>query len=280
MMEPDDLVAEAAGAPGDAADDTGSWLASALQKPVEPPEPHSEPQRSYWESYVGAARRATRSTRGRPSPEPAASWLATYETSKEPPETVAADGVVAGVEARLRGGGLAAAGAGRPCRLRLKRRRGDGAACLVLVAPGAGGWARVPSTASSASAADDAGAGHALSLFDDRGDRREAHELAVGAAATRDALVLALEALAARERARHGVHRRRFRGPRLRQTVAAAREARRRPRTSPRAAAPVAVAEHFGRRVVERRRRRRRALTRAADGAPLPGPLTAGARSA
>ncbi|KAK7239791.1 hypothetical protein SO694_00029135 [Aureococcus anophagefferens] len=332
MMEPDDLVAEAAGAPGDAADDAGSWLVSALQK--EPPEPHSEPQRSYWESYVGGSSSSdTLDEGGDPSPEPAASWLATYETSKEPPETVAGvdaaaaaapaaadssliDGAgrlashlaslpgraastgamaiagagdaafgagkeceipnfggsslgrfpLAGARAvsefqplaavaRLVGGdeGAPADGAwavpsflagdfdddddgaargargapaaraaprrrprararGRPCRLRLKRRRGDGAACLVLVAPGAGGWARVPlHRVVGVRAADDAGAGPRASLFDDRGDRREAHELAVGAAATRDALVLALEALAARERARHGVHRRRFR---------------------------------------------------------------------
>ncbi|EGB02389.1 hypothetical protein AURANDRAFT_68929, partial [Aureococcus anophagefferens] len=148
----------------------------------------------------------------------------------------------AAAAARLRGGGLAAArGAGRPCRLRLKRRRGDGAACLVLVAPGAGGWARVPlHRVVGVRAADDAGAGHALSLFDDRGDRREAHELAVGAAATRDALVLALEALAARERARHGVHRRRFRADRaFAETVAAAREAAAAPADEPLARPPL-----------------------------------------
>jgi len=156
----------------------------------------------------------------------------------------ASDGVVAGVEARLRGGGLAAArGAGgrRPCRLRLKRRRGDGAACLVLVAPGAGGWARVPlHRVVGVRAADGDGAGHALALFDDKGDRREAHELAVGAAATRDALVLALEALAARERARHGVHRRRFRADRaFAETVAAAREAAAAPADEPLARPPL-----------------------------------------
>ncbi|KAH8061920.1 phosphatase [Aureococcus anophagefferens] len=263
MMEPDDLVAEAAGAPGDAADDAGSWLVSALQK--EPPEPHSEPQRSYWESYVGGSSSSdTLDEGGDPSPEPAASWLATYETRAravsefQPLAAVArlvggdegapADGAWA-VPSFLAGdfdddgGGAAARRSRRSCGAWATRattrartatratassrasRRGSAAAASrraraalppppeaaprrrrrVPRARRAGRrrlGARALHRVVGVRAADDAGAGHALSLFDDRGDRREAHELAVGAAATRDALVLALEALAARERAR------------------------------------------------------------------------------
>ncbi|KAH8097219.1 hypothetical protein JL720_101 [Aureococcus anophagefferens] len=216
---------------------------------------------------------------GDPSPEPAASWLATYETSKEPPETVAGvdatlprrraadssliDGAgrlashLASLPGRaastgamaIAGAGDAAFGAGKE-RARAVSEFQPLAAVARLVggdegAPADGAWA-VPSFLAGDFDDDDDGAASRRSRRScGAGDRREAHELAVGAAATRDALVLALEALAARERARHGVHRRRFRGPRLRETVAAAREARRRPRTSPRAAAPVAVAEHF-----------------------------------